>query len=98
MFATQVFEDGRARVLGDLRAAYPGERKPYRSILALPVRSNDRVLAVVSIDSARPYHFDLEYQELERYVAPYLALLEWSLILHATSCKSAPNELEGDRQ
>jgi len=44
---------------------------------------------------ARPYHFDLEYEELERYVAPYLALLEWSLIIETIDHESTATKLEG---
>jgi putative methionine-R-sulfoxide reductase with GAF domain len=79
MLATKAFETGDHAFVGDVHAEYGDTEKPYRSILALPVRGESSVIAVVSIDSARPYHFDLESHDLERYLSPYIALLEWTL-------------------
>lgn len=80
MAAARVFDTGDHFLVNDVHREYGDVEKPYRSILLLPVRGPDSVLAVVSIDSAKPHHFDLEAADLERYLAPYIALLEWSLL------------------
>ncbi|MDX2051885.1 MAG: GAF domain-containing protein [Polyangiaceae bacterium] len=80
MAATTVFETGDHLVVGNVHREYGDVEKPYRSILLLPIRGPEAVLAVLSIDSAKPHHFDLEGRSLERYLAPYVALLEWSLV------------------
>lgn len=80
MAAARVFETGDYVVVGDVHREYGDAEKPYRGILLLPVRGPSSVLAVVSIDSAKPHHFDLEGRDLERYLLPYMALLEWSLV------------------
>jgi hypothetical protein len=66
-------------VVGDVHREYGEVEKPYRSILALPVRGPTSVVAVVSIDSSKAHHFALENQDLDRYLQPYIGLLEWSL-------------------
>jgi hypothetical protein len=88
MAAATVFENGDHLVVGNVQREYGDVDKPYRSILLLPVRGPQTVLAVLSIDSAKAHHFDLEGRDLERYLAPYTALLEWSLL----ACHSTPEE------
>jgi hypothetical protein len=81
MAASAVFSSGAHLVVGNVHTQYGDVEKPYKSILLLPVRGPSSIIAVVSIDSAKAHHFDLEGDELERYLAPYLALLEWSVIM-----------------
>jgi len=75
------FASGDAALTGNVYADYPdtAKGKPYRSILAIPVRSDDAVLGVVSIDSARLYHFDWFKNDLVESLAPYVALLAWTI-------------------
>jgi hypothetical protein len=72
---------GEPKLTGDVQADYPGtaEGKPYRSILVIPVRRGGDTLGVVSIDSSRKYHFDREMKNLVEYLAPYVALLAWTI-------------------
>lgn len=83
MLAWASLRSGNALAVGDMNAhpelAVGGKPKPYRSILVLPIRATDRMLGVVSIDSSLPHHFDLEWEDLERYLQPYLSLLTWTL-------------------
>ena len=80
MAATEAFESGDHVVVGDVHREYGDTEKGYRSILVLPVRGPSSIVAAVSIDSSKAHHFDLESSDLERYLAPYIALLEWSLL------------------
>lgn len=72
---------GEPKMTGDMYADYPETPpgKPYRSILAIPVCRNGRVLGIVSIDSTRRYHFDREMKTLVEYLSPYVALLGWTI-------------------
>jgi signal transduction protein with GAF and PtsI domain len=49
--------------------------KPYKSILALPIIFEKRVLGAVSIDSKESYHFEGHVDDLEVQLAPYVQLL-----------------------
>jgi hypothetical protein len=81
MLAWQAIRFGEVAYTGDvvrdLGQSWAG--KPYRSIMVLPIRDDERILGAVSIDSARRHHFDLEWSDLERYLAPYVCLLGWTL-------------------
>jgi hypothetical protein len=79
MAAAKVFESGDHIVVGNVHREYGDVEKEYRSILVLPVRGRSGISAVVSIDSARAHHFDLEARDLERFLQPYIGLLEWTL-------------------
>jgi GAF domain-containing protein len=81
MLAWTAMHDGQTECMGDLVKDVPqqAEAKPYRSIMAVPVWGEEKVVGVVSIDSTRPHHFDIECQNLERYLAPYICLLAWSI-------------------
>jgi GAF domain-containing protein len=81
MLAWGAILSGNAVCVGDIKKCIPSEAstKPYRSIMAIPVMGEDRILGVVSIDSTRPHHFDAELNDLERYLAPYVCLLGWSI-------------------
>ena len=81
MLAWGAINSGQVVCIGDLAKCDPDQAstKPYRSILALPVHGENRVLGAVSIDSTRRHHFDAECVTLERYLAPYVCLLGWSI-------------------
>lgn len=81
MLAWQCIESGSAKFYGDIRRDSPEtcNGKSYRSVLVLPIHGNERVLGCVSIDSTRAHHFDIEWSDLERYLAPYVCLLAWTL-------------------
>jgi transcriptional regulator with GAF, ATPase, and Fis domain len=83
MVAWESMRLGEVGLVGDTRRELGPETrsKPYRSILILPIRDDRKILGAVSIDSSRPHHFDLEWSELERYLAPYVCLLGWTLKL-----------------
>ena len=81
MLAWQAISSGETVCIGDLRKLAPDQaaQKPYVSIMVIPVLGDDRVLGAVSIDSTRPHHFDAECTVLERYLAPDVCLLGWSI-------------------
>ena len=80
MLATSAIEHGEVTWIGDLAKHFPSAAgKRYKSILVLPIIGAHAVLGAVSIDSTRKHHFDLEHKELERYLAPYVCLLAWTL-------------------
>lgn len=80
MLAWNAITTGEAAVTGDLSADFPGSgAKLYKSILVLPIHGMGCVLGAVSIDSVRDHHFDLEWSELERALAPYVCVLGWTL-------------------
>lgn len=82
MLAEEAISSGEAVFTGNVHARFPnfpGRAKTYNSILVLPIRNERGILGAVSIDSTELHHFDLEYNELERFLAPYLALLVWTL-------------------
>ena len=82
MIAAKALDTGNNVVTGDVYVDYPETppSKPYRSIMAIPVRdASDTVLGVVSIDSSRRYHFDAHKNDLGDGLAPYVALLAWTL-------------------
>jgi len=77
----EAFTAGREVICGDIYKEFPDTvpGKPYRSVLAIPVKRRGRILGVVSIDSSRRYHFDGDAENLTSYVNPYIALLAWTL-------------------
>jgi hypothetical protein len=81
----EAFTTGQESICGDLYKEFPNTvpGRPYKSILAIPVkRKSDhqqRVVGVVSIDSARRYHFDGDATNLVSFLNPYIALLAWTL-------------------
>lgn len=80
--AGDAFRSGSSVSTGDVENDYPlgPRRKPYCSVLAIPVRYADRVVGIVTIDSARKFHFDFGVDdEVVDHVMPYLALLSWTL-------------------
>ena len=79
MIAARAIEQGQVAFSGNVEKEWGVTGKPYKSVLVLPVRSETAVLGAVSIDSSRGHHFDIEHRELERYLAPYVALLVWTL-------------------
>jgi hypothetical protein len=81
MVAWAAMQRGEAAVLGDLAREFPAiaVTKRYRSIMALPIMGEHGVLGAVSIDSGRPHDFDAECDKLERYLAPYVCLLGWTI-------------------
>lgn len=88
MLGTRAMVSRRALSVGDLCREYPEapKNKPYRSILAIPVIGTDEtsVLAVVSVDSSRPYFFQsfrsgIVEDALENSLQPYLQTLVLAL-------------------
>jgi hypothetical protein len=79
MIVAVALDRGTMQCTGDVAKEWGIRDRTYRSILAIPVRSENRILGVVSIDSTRANHFDIECEELERFLAPYIALLVWTL-------------------
>lgn len=79
--AWAALKTGEPKLTGDVYADYPetATGKPYRSILVIPVRRGPKVLGVVSVDSARRYHFDREMKNLVEYLSPYVAFLAWTI-------------------
>lgn len=88
MLAARSILAKQALSVGELCDEYPEAptNKPYRSILTIPVIGSDEatVLAVVSIDSSRPYFFQsfqrgFVENELENSLQPYLQTLVLAL-------------------
>lgn len=83
MLAWKVLQEGDAATTGDVYSDFPDTpaKKPYRSILALPVvlEAERITVGVVSIDSSRPYHFESDFLNLVKGLMPYVALLAWTL-------------------
>lgn len=72
---------GRAQCSGDIYEDCPKtpKGKPYRSVLAIPIKLDKRVVGGVSVDSAAKYHFDRYVDELQVELAPYVQLLAVTL-------------------
>jgi hypothetical protein len=87
MPAWEAMETGLVQLTGDVRADYPGMAagRPYNSILAIPVYHRGQRVAAVSIDSSNRYHFDLDWRELVDHLAPYVAMLGWTVVAPATT-------------
>ena len=80
LFAAEALEGGMTVLTGNITQEDPAARgKPYRRVLCIPVHGDAGVLGVVTIDSTRRHHCDLEADELVRYLLPYVALLGWTL-------------------
>jgi hypothetical protein len=87
------FRDNETKYTGDVYRDFPKTPpgKPYRSILAVPVRdAGGNAMGVVSIDSSRRYHFDLAVEELKFYLLPYIALFEWTVPLSIQRLQNLP--------
>lgn len=80
LLAWQALTSGDAMTTGDVEQDFGTVGKPYKSILAIPIRGQHRILAVLSVDSSRKHQFDDVCKELDRYLMPYIALLEWTLL------------------
>lgn len=80
--ACSAFETGLPKMTGDVYADAPNtERgKSYSSVLAIPVKIRNQVLAVVSIDSELKYHFYNYFDELENLLGPYIQILASALL------------------
>lgn len=79
MLVAKAFDTNEVQWTGDAESDF-GLKRAYKSILALPIRNVSGVpLGVVSIDSTRPHHFDIEVDELEPHLGPFLSLLIWTL-------------------
>jgi hypothetical protein len=81
MLAWVSLETGLVQLTGDLRRDYPETAvgKPYVSILVIPLFYKGERVGVVSIDSSSRYHFDLDWRELVDHLAPYVAMLGWTV-------------------
>jgi hypothetical protein len=80
--AWQVFTTGTAHFTSDVHLEADAEDvadKKYRAILALPVKLENHVLGVISIDSEAAYHFDDYFEELELLLRPFVQLLAIAL-------------------
>ncbi len=94
MLAVEPFTNGESAITGDVYRDFPETppNKPYRSILAIPVRNpQGQIVGVVSIDSPRRYHFDRHQRDLSEGLSPYVALLAWTLK------RRVPKVQEGER-
>lgn len=80
MVASQALDTGHTQLVGELYEEWPQTvaGKPYRSILAIPVTTDTKVVGVVSIDSSQPFHFHAD-PNLVNYLMPYVGLLAWTL-------------------
>lgn len=81
MLAQKCFSLKDVQFTGDVKTDYPGTPvgKEYNSVLCVPMLGPEtqcEVLAVVSIDSTEPYHFDKCVSDLHTALMPYLALIE----------------------
>ena len=81
MLAWSVIATGQVQFTGDVQRDSPETAvgKPYSSILVIPVLYRKMIVGAVSIDSPSRYHFDLEWRELTDHLAPYVAMLGWTL-------------------
>jgi len=75
--AWKALETGVPQLTGDLYADAPKTTpgKSYQSVLALPVKLRNRVLAVVSIDSELKHHFYSHFDKLQTLLGPYVQLI-----------------------
>jgi len=80
--AWAAFVTGVPQLTGDLyaEARQTALGKKYNSVLALPVRLRDAVLAVVSIDSELKHHFHGHFDDLQTWLGPYVQLIASSLL------------------
>jgi hypothetical protein len=95
--AWAAFETGVPKVTGDLYSEAPKTTpgKTYNSVLALPVKLRDQVLAVVSIDSELKHHFYGHFDDLQTWLGPYVQLIASSRIEdHDTH--QLPSSAEGE--
>lgn len=95
----EALQTGVPQVTGDVYvdapATPPGKR--YHSIMVLPVKLRDRVLAAVSIDSEARHHFDRYFDRLKEELSPYVQLIAISLSWdHDTSTSKALPSGEND--
>lgn len=90
MLAWEAFTTGEVVCTSDINdERYPSHpNRRYRSILVVPIMSDDKVIGCVSIDSTRPHHFDLEYERLARCLLPYTSLLGWTITARSTNVVS----------
>ena len=80
--AWEAFTTGVPQVSGDLRVDAPAtaDDKSYQSVMAIPVKLRDRVLAVVSIDSELRHHFHGHFDDLQTWLGPYVKLVASALL------------------
>jgi hypothetical protein len=81
MLVAAAIASGEVQLTGNVHEDFPGAAvgKPYVSILVIPVFFRQKVVGAVSIDSSSTYHFDLDARELVDHLAPYVAMLGWTL-------------------
>jgi len=74
--SANVFDTLAPEVCGDAKASTT-RHIPYASFLALPILNHtlDECIAVVTIDSTEPYHFDGAHEGLETTLRPYIRTL-----------------------
>jgi GAF domain-containing protein len=92
LVAWDTIQSGEMAVIGDIEREAPGSvrSRKYRSIMVLPIMNEGRVLGAVSVDSTKPHHFDLDCETLQRYLAPYVCLLGWTLIRNRVPSLQSP--------
>lgn len=83
--AGQVIDTGEVGYTGNIAVDWGVSGKPYKSVLVLPVRDESAILGAVAIDSGKAYHFDIEHNDLDRALQPYIALLVWTLEQNPTT-------------
>jgi hypothetical protein len=81
LLAGRVFDSGELQVSGNIHQEFPWCKalKKYKSVMALPIWFESRLVGVLTIDSQLEYHFDDEAENLFYYLGPYLSVLGWTL-------------------
>jgi hypothetical protein len=76
LLCNEVFDTSTTTTCGDV-SCYSHRQTDYKSFMALPVcdYKDGRCLAVVTIDSTEPYHFDDIYELIETMLRPYTRTL-----------------------
>jgi hypothetical protein len=84
--AARVLATGTLCSTGRVYADHPDTLpdKPYKSILALPIRANQQTIGVVSLDSEVECHFDSWEDELAATLMPYTQFLSIALQIRAS--------------
>lgn len=99
--AWKAVSTGEIQFTGDVYHDYPTTLpgKPYRSILAIPVVLDGKVLGTVSIDSSREHHFDGAVDRMAQHLLPFVTLLSWTLsitkLAHRCQAAGMGKALEG---
>lgn len=75
LLAWRAIRSGGIEVENDMRRAYPRSRKPYRSVVAIPVTRDEVAYGGLSIDCSVPFAFYGHRRRIYCQCRPYIALL-----------------------